>query len=53
MLLANIAMPLYCLRELFRINNKGRLSDLLPIHREGFDSMATILALEAEILILA
>lgn len=35
MLLGNIAMAAYCLRELFSVPANGRLTDLLPARRDG------------------
>jgi hypothetical protein len=35
MLLGNIAMSAYCLRELFAVPADGRLADLLTVRREG------------------
>ena len=35
MLLGNIAMSAYCLRELFAVPANGRLADLLTLRRDG------------------
>jgi len=35
MLLGNIAMSAYCLRELFAVPANGRLADLLTVRRDG------------------
>lgn len=35
MLLGNIAMSAYCLRELFSVPTDGRLADLLTVRRDG------------------
>jgi hypothetical protein len=35
MLLGNIAMAAYCLRELFAVPAQGRLADLLTVRRDG------------------
>jgi hypothetical protein len=35
MLLGNIAMSAYCLRELFSVPANGRLADLLTVRRDG------------------
>jgi len=35
MLLGNIAMAAYCLRELFAVPADGRLADLLTVRRDG------------------
>lgn len=45
MLLGNIAMAAYCLRELFAPSKDGRLSDILTARRAGPGRLGIILAI--------
>lgn len=54
LLLGNIAMAAYCLRELFHIPRDGRLSDVLVVRREGVGLLGPVLALlGASVIVLA
>lgn len=44
MLLGNIAMAAYCLRELFGVSTHEPLATVVTRHREGFDLLGTLLA---------
>jgi hypothetical protein len=44
MLLGNIAMAAYCLRELFNLPRDGRLADVLTVRRDGTGILGPILA---------
>lgn len=44
MLLGNIAMAAYCLRELFRLPTDGRIADLLTARHAGMDVLGPVLA---------
>ena len=44
LVLGNIAMASYCLRELWRAPADGRVADVLTVRRAGLDALGPILA---------
>lgn len=53
MLLGNIAMSAYCLRELFLLPGDGRLADLLGVRRPGPGGLGLALAVAGVVVVLA